>query len=83
MNNIVLQHNMDVFKVEPGSDTKIHNFFNVKEEEALGYSSLKSEGKQIMFCFVGHNFNCLYVTSPPFKIICEFHCRELCRVCYL
>jgi hypothetical protein len=37
---------MDAIKVEPDSDIEMYSLCDIKDEEALGYSSVKSEGKQ-------------------------------------
>jgi hypothetical protein len=42
---IILQLSMDVIKVKPESDKDVQVGSDVKEEENLGCSSLKTEGK--------------------------------------
>jgi len=44
-NVIILQLSMDVIKVKPASDKDVQMGSDIKEEENLGCSSLKTEGK--------------------------------------
>lgn len=46
MQLVVLHHNMDAVKVERDSDIEMHSLCDMKDEEAQGYSLVKSEGKE-------------------------------------
>jgi hypothetical protein len=48
---------MDSLKVEPDADIEMHSLCDMKDEEAQGYSSVKSEGKTEWHRIIDPNFH--------------------------